>query len=101
MKHGSRFANDRDIAPLLPGYIARLAESVRLTEQHMAAGDADAVRKIVHQMKGSGKSYGFDAISTLAAIAESELASGDTARAREHVAELLKYIREIEGFPPA
>jgi HPt (histidine-containing phosphotransfer) domain-containing protein len=97
MPHRSRYASDPHIGPILPNFHARLAQHVKNIEAYRAAGDTEELRKLLHQLKGAGKSYGYDAISTHAAAAEEAVkARGNGGPSLDA---LLAYIRDIEGFP--
>jgi HPt (histidine-containing phosphotransfer) domain-containing protein len=97
MPHRSRYASDPYIGPILPKFHARLAQHVKHMEAFRAAGNGEELRRLLHQLKGSGKSYGYDGISTHAAAAEESLRSGGNGR--EALDALIAYIRDIEGIP--
>jgi HPt (histidine-containing phosphotransfer) domain-containing protein len=90
------------VGRLLPEFVselpAQVAELVRLTAQDNLGG----LRRIAHQMKGTGGGYGFDAMSDLAAQAEEAVSEGQAIDAiRERVESLVRFIRSIEGYDPA
>ena len=63
-----------------------------------AAGDWEGLRMLAHQLKGSGTSFGFDAITILAAEAEGKLKEGDIAGARGAVQALVAYMTGVDGY---
>ncbi len=90
------------IRRVLPGYVAGLARDVRLLDEGMAAGRRNDVRRLAHQLKGSGGSYGFPDISRLAAVVESALdAKRPLADVAADVAALVGLIRRVDGFAAA
>jgi chemotaxis protein histidine kinase CheA len=61
--------------------------------------DVQALRRVVHQLRGSGGGYGFDAISELAASAEAAIASAaDLESIKLKIDELTALLQRVEGF---
>lgn len=83
---------DPDVAALLPGYLARRREDVERLETLLADGDLDAVRRLGHQLKGSGGSYGVPELSALGADLEDAAGAGDLERARRARAALARLL---------
>jgi HPt (histidine-containing phosphotransfer) domain-containing protein len=76
----------------LPGEVAKLLESMNLR-------DLQPLRRVAHQLRGSGGGYGFDAISELAGKVENSIASGDSLAAiRGRVLCLVSVICRVEGY---
>jgi CheY-like chemotaxis protein/HPt (histidine-containing phosphotransfer) domain-containing protein len=95
----STFAGDADLADVLREYVANLPKQVDELLSLLERRDADALRRMVHQFKGSGGGYGFAAITDAAAKAERQLiagAAGDVVAAS--VNELVAVIRSVEGY---
>lgn len=91
----SSLISDADMAELLTDYVANLQQYAADLRRLLAAKDTDAVARLLHQLKGSGRSYGYPKITELAASAEAPLRTGG-ARALSDVAPiveaLLRYI---------
>jgi HPt (histidine-containing phosphotransfer) domain-containing protein len=99
MEHRSRYANDPTIGPILPGFHARLAEHLKTIERLQQTHNTPELQRLMHQLKGAGKSYGYDGITTHAAAAEEALKTApDTAA--PHLQALVQYIQDIEGVTP-
>jgi len=64
--------------------------------------DLEELRRVVHQLKGAGGGYGFDAITTHAAGAEQRIQAGaEISEITAQVNALTDLIRRIEGYQPA
>ncbi len=95
----STFAGDPDMAEALAEYVANLPGQVDELLSLLERRDAEPLRRMVHQFKGSGGGYGFAAISGTAAKAERQIlagAAGDVVAAS--VNELVAVIRGVEGY---
>jgi histidine phosphotransfer protein HptB len=66
----SDLAADADLAELVDLFVRELPGRLRDFERAIAAGDLDGIRKLAHQLKGAGGSYGFPALGTAAAELE-------------------------------
>ena len=61
--------------------------------------DLPALRRVVHQLRGTGGGYGFDAITDLAAIAEDAINAADNRDSIiVQINSLIEVIRCVEGF---
>jgi DNA-binding response OmpR family regulator len=97
----SEFADEREMKEVLADFVEGLPAHVRAIEEQLAAGDARALRREVHQLKGAGGGYGFPAVTDAAARAEKQLSAGVTLDAvARQVQELLELLRSIEGYRP-
>ena len=101
-KHTSSLAYHPDIAMVLPLFIARLPEVVGELRAHWTAQDRDRLQGLAHQLKGSGKSYGFAEITIRAAAFEGALLAGQSLPAVQTYFEaLVGYLQDIEGYAEA
>jgi len=66
----STLADDADMAELVSGFVERLPTQLIEIRDALHRGDQDGVRRLAHQLKGAGGSYGFDAVSESAALLE-------------------------------
>lgn len=60
----SPLAEDPDFAELVSLFVVELQERMRALEAHFRGGRRDELRKLVHQIKGSAGSYGFDQVTS-------------------------------------
>ncbi len=98
-KHVSSLAGDRDIGPILPRFVGRLPGQVAKLRALLAAGDVEGLCKLLHQLRGAGKSYGFARLTELAAEAEEGLLAGQSPEAVRGVLDgLIDYVECIEGY---
>jgi HPt (histidine-containing phosphotransfer) domain-containing protein len=99
MQHRSTFHDDPSMQELLAPFIARLAQHVQTLRFLIAQNNAEEIRRIAHQLKGAGKSYGFAPISAHAAAIEHAITTTQTLpSALPDLEALLTYIENIEGY---
>lgn len=98
-QHRSTLVNHPDVAPVLPRFVARLPGHVTRLRQLLAAGDREQLRVLAHQVRGTGKSFGFEEMTDLAAQVEEilirESPIDDVVGA---VARLTTYMEHVEGY---
>ncbi len=95
----SDFADDAVMKEIVEQFVNGLPEHTARLRQLIEAADLDSLRRVAHQLKGSGGGYGFSAISARAAEIESgikEAASLDSIR--RQVEGLVELLRCIEGY---
>jgi signal transduction histidine kinase/DNA-binding response OmpR family regulator len=81
------------------GFVSRLPERVSSLLALSDTGDIEELRRLVHQLKGSGTGYGFPQITQNAARAEAAIkASNDLNAIKGEVDELINQIRSIDGY---
>ena len=61
---------DASFAPLVPKFMSNRKKEVTTMQAALSAQDYETVRRIAHGMKGAGGTYGFEALSTMAATIE-------------------------------
>ncbi len=67
----SDLSRDPDLVDLVALFVGELPERVRTLEELLASRDWQGLRRAAHQIKGAAGSYGFPAISAVAAALES------------------------------
>jgi HPt (histidine-containing phosphotransfer) domain-containing protein len=68
----------------------------------MEQADLSALKEVIHQLKGSGGTYGFPGITRSAAEAERRIMEHEPlAKVREGVEELVRMVRSVEGYDSA
>jgi signal transduction histidine kinase/DNA-binding response OmpR family regulator len=89
----SVFADDPDVAAMLPEYLARL--STRWEELRLAAdaGDRVQLENLAHQVKGSAASFGYPSMGDAAAALES--ATRAAGASSEQIAECTRELTRI------
>jgi len=86
----------KEVEKLAPWYLdRRRADLVTLTAA-LQAGNYDAIRVLGHDMKGSGKGYGFDAISKVGASLEAEAKKQAGGEIGTPIRELGDYLERVE-----
>jgi CheY-like chemotaxis protein len=73
---------DDDVRALLPQFLNNLARDIEIVRKDLAQGLTESSVRIGHNFKGTGKSYGFPAISSVGARLEEAGYRGDVASAR-------------------
>ncbi len=101
LNHRSLYADDPSMRPLIAEFLIHLHEQVRSIHAHRANANAEELRRVLHQLKGSGLSYGFPHITAHASAAEESIAGGQPlAAAVDHLHALIDYIEHIDGYAP-
>lgn len=85
-----------ELRPLLPRFLANRQADVRELEAALQRRDAEAVRRIGHQLKGAGGGYGFEDITRIGGDIESGARQGDFDRLAQLVAELKRYLEAVQ-----
>ncbi|MBL4633088.1 MAG: response regulator [Kofleriaceae bacterium] len=92
---------DEDVAALLPRYLERNREVALHYETHNIAGSFDTLRRIGHNMKGSGTAYGIPSLSQLGARIETSALKedqGELTRLGQELTNLLGRIQLAESY---
>lgn len=98
----STFADDPTMAHLLQTYGTALGIHVQKLRTHLASNDTPGVRHELHQLKGSGRSFGFPAITEKAAAAETQLRDGASlAAVGGLLEELMGVMGSVADYRPA
>jgi len=88
---------DPDVIELLPSYLEDLRSDLRSLNWHLVGGDFEAMRRIGHNLKGSGSTYGLDRISELGALLEDAAKAREAAFIEDLMAQLARYMDELGG----
>jgi HPt (histidine-containing phosphotransfer) domain-containing protein len=95
----STFADDPTMADLLEIYGTALGVHVHKLRTHIAKNDAEEIRRELHQLKGSGKSFGYPAITEKAAAVEAGLRAGSAVMAaRRELEGLIGLLESVEHY---
>ena len=68
--HNIAFCGDDAIRSLVPGYLKSMTECLSHMTSALQSGDLETIRRIAHDMKGTGVGYGFKPISDAGAAIE-------------------------------
>ncbi len=84
--------DDDDVAELLPGYLESRKRDIKNIPTLIQAGDFEQVRRVGHNMKGSGTLYGVTKVSELGAQLEQAAKQNNAALARKICGSLGAYL---------
>ena len=95
----SSLLNYPGMAPIIHEFVADLPGQVQQLRSLLETQDLDALRRLVHQLRGACGGYGFDGITEIAAVAEAAIKTGQPVLAiSTAVFSLIHIIQRIEGF---
>jgi PAS domain S-box-containing protein len=89
----SAYANDPDLAVILGEFVSALPGRVRAMLDDLTSGKMDDLKRLAHQLKGAGGSYGYPMLTEAAAGIEAACERGDREGARAGL-ELLERLCE-------
>ena len=81
---------------LLERYLGRCRNEIPRLAAAIEQGDYKSVRVTGHNMKGTGRAYGFPELTETGALIEAAAAAECAAELREHVARLAEYFANVE-----
>ncbi|MCF8144902.1 MAG: Hpt domain-containing protein [Deltaproteobacteria bacterium] len=87
---------DPDLADDIPWYMGQVREYIEAIGAALEKDDFETIRDAGHRMKGSGETFGFDAVSEIGKsieMAAKELNTGDI---KNQVQNLSEYIDRVE-----
>ena len=79
---------------LLKKYFLDLAWKTDLLAEYFRDRNMTDIQKIAHQLKGSGKSYGFEYVTEVGAALSSYAKKGDYSALKDTILDLDRYARE-------
>lgn len=86
---------DKDLEPLIPSYISDIMKWTKDMVTDVEKGDFESVRKISHQMTGSGSGYGFDMITETGIKINKAAHTGDGSTIKELCRMLHDYLERV------
>jgi PAS domain S-box-containing protein len=85
--------------PIIIEFVQGLSDEVVKMQNMLGKKDLQSLKRVVHQLRGSGGGYGFDAISTAAAAAEESIKAAHNLDVIDReIKSLIGIIRRVEGF---
>ena len=95
----TQFLDKPVVCRVLPEFIAGLPEQVAQINNSLEQRDLVSLRRMVHQLRGSGGAYGFPDITLLATAAELSIDKKDSLDGIcTRVEELVNLVRRVEGY---
>ncbi len=85
----------RELEDIVPGYLERLGGTITKLEELVQSAQLDEVKKLGHNLKGSGGGYGFARISELGALIEQAGKDNDAGAAARSIAELKNFASRV------
>ena len=83
---------------LIPEYLDARRQDAAEMRRFFEENQFDEVRRLAHNLKGNGACYGFDELSKLGAALEAASKRADRTEADQHIAEITRYLNEVETF---
>lgn len=90
---------DPEIADIVPGYLENRKNEIKKMLEALASSNFSKLYSMGHQIKGSGKGYGFDRLSELGAQLEESSKKKDESAINKDIAEIIEYLNSIELVP--
>jgi HPt (histidine-containing phosphotransfer) domain-containing protein len=89
----SQFADDPEMSELIEAFVARLPETADAMAQALSNNCFDELRRLAHQLKGSGGGYGYPSLTQQASKLEDSARAADGEAARLALDELKATVR--------
>lgn len=80
---------------LLPAFLRRRVKDLAVIEEELARDGFRVIERLGHNLKGIGRSYGFDAISEIGAVIEDAGRRRDAAEIRRQAAALASCLERV------
>ncbi len=87
----SEYADDEDLVDIIDEFVVELKTDIEAMRKEMEVGNYDGLRRLAHQMKGAGGSYGYPMLTEEGRLLE------DAAKASD-VDASLRALDELEGL---
>jgi HPt (histidine-containing phosphotransfer) domain-containing protein len=84
---------------LMPAFLERRFKDLALIDEELGRNSFRPIERVGHNLKGIGRSYGFDAISVMGAAIERAAKQQDAAEIRRQAAELVRYLSRVRIEP--
>ena len=87
---------DASFAPLIPKFMANRKKEITTMAEAVTQGDFETIRKVAHGMKGVSGSYGFPAMTAVAARLEQAATVADGESISRDLTALASYLDRVE-----
>ncbi len=84
-----------DLEDIVPGYLENRRRELGVLNQALAGGDFETIRRLGHDLKGTGGGYGFDALSELGRALEQAGREADPAAAGRTIAQIKDFLARV------
>jgi HPt (histidine-containing phosphotransfer) domain-containing protein len=84
---------------LLPTFLARRQQDLTVINHELERDGFSALEQLGHNLKGTGRSYGFDGISETGKALEQAAQHHDAAEIRRQATKLAEYLRRVRIAP--
>jgi HPt (histidine-containing phosphotransfer) domain-containing protein len=89
------------IEELVPEFLSSQKEGALALLQMLARSDWEGIRRIAHDLKGNGTSFGFPQLTEFGVAMSLSLKEANLTRLREQVERLSEYLDRVELRRPA
>jgi HPt (histidine-containing phosphotransfer) domain-containing protein len=87
---------DADLKKLMPRFLDGRRKDIESILTALEQGDYQSIQVLGHSLRGSGGSYGIDAISEMGQALEQAAQARDSQQIREHLNELVHFLDRVE-----
>jgi CheY-like chemotaxis protein/HPt (histidine-containing phosphotransfer) domain-containing protein len=87
---------DPSLQDLVPNYLDKRRQDLPKFTEALAAQDYAAIRRLGHNLKGTGAGYGFPVLTEIGAAIEDSAQANNGSAIRDKVEELARYLTEVE-----
>ena len=87
---------DPDLKDLIPEFLRRKREDSTAISEALAAGDFAKIKRLAHNIKGEGGSFGFDPLSEIGAELERSASEANAEASRKLALRLADYLERVE-----
>jgi len=87
---------DSDLEDLIPGYLENRKKDIESITEALKKDDFETIRILGHRMKGSGRGYGFDAITDIGDSLEQASKNKNSIEIQKQANELSTYLKQVE-----
>jgi len=95
----SSFSSNPRMMKIIPEFVDGLPGEVQKLVDFMTRHDMDALKRVVHQLRGSCGGYGFEPVTEPATRAEESIKAGKALESiSKEVKNLIEVIRRIDGY---
>lgn len=87
---------DRDLEDIIPQYLENRRKDIQEILSALERSDYGTIRTLGHGMKGSGGTYGFDAITLIGSNIERSAGDGIEESVRKSAGELAEFLDRLQ-----
>ena len=93
--------SDADFAEIVELFVDGLAARLRSMEEALQNKDLDSLRRLFHQLKGSGGGHGYPLLTSHAADLEQMVINSDIEHIKAGLEELTQVLDRVKVLPPS